>query len=1015
MSSQFAQRREGWGQAAMVGAQPDQVPDGLFWRLVPPAGRLLSGPVVVRDHLVDEYEYLGIDNGISASRPGQPWQITPEQPLLLSVAEKPDWMTGWVDLAAEGRLRVAVIAEETAPNGVPIELTARDEPPYRLAGSDITRVLVTGEGEVQRVVARRIVRWASRRGRILDVADLDPEAAAALGDGYLPGAASEPAVDRVARCAPLAAQPYLARSPWPGWQPGDEVDRVADLVRTRDQIIDWLAKAGTGLLAGRPNPDLVQDVGGGQALRYPVLSALGIAATDPGVARWLARQGMTAERGESWDGDHPAMVVAMAPIIALRTLLLPVQTDREVEELYESAAPGVLARLREVADRIPVPRIGLGGNQIRRRWTVDLVQIAMPLVPDCPPALALPPQPVVADTAIWAAGDGSAPDGEAAPDRAWEATIRLPGTAHHGQVSFERLGLQPGEPERETMHDHEPDSPMAHPLIAAWPAPTGAPTPRDATLRGRVPLGAAEAAPVRWRLRFGDWMGRWSDAGEVTVTPPGTPPPPTPTVRGTLVRGPLAPGVAPASSGLIHYEVTMPIGAVLGGLPVAGVHLEVDGVAIALTRGVPTAHSVPWTADVAAPATVPGEQRTVSAQAWSTDSAGTTSSTPHPGCRVPCHDPRPVPAPTVSPRLVATSRPGPDPEAAVRVAVRLPGAGYCRFHTAPEAVVRSTLGLSGSGFRTLPRAQRAAQLLAAGNPPAQGFTELAVVEVGPDGWARATLTVPSATSDLIVLRAVPVTATVDAYGAKAHGAQTPIETVPPTYLVVPSDEVPPLPRVTATVLGPGRLQITIRVSGVDPGTAGRLPGSLQARLVEAVEGTDPHYWPEITAVDLEPDGTGTHLAELNLGVPPWSRLRLAAAVRFAAEATTVPGADLIDDPDLVTALAQGDLIAAPWGPLAAPVPVEVPGTEPDLSSEVDQTAVTITVDQAPDPAAGSLPFAALIYREGPDGALLESAAEEQTVSVGAESFVLPAGPGAMSVVLRDPFGRTREAVPILGG
>lgn len=1036
MSSYLAVHDEGYAEAALIRhgrpvPSDDRVPEGVHWRIIPPAGVLPAGPVVVCDSPIDGTESRDVrsDRGTTG-----PWDVDEDHDLLLTVDSAPDQMTGWFGVQADGRVRIAVVAERTAPNGEYIEITARDLDPDQgmcvVAASDITRVRVTGRGTVIEMWASSVPRERDWTGDVLDIAALDPDAADAMGGAYAPpNVAFESARDRVLRAAPDRPVPYAPRQPWPEYTADDEVARVAQLVDEADAIRRWLRVAGEAILAGRRG-EVVQEVGGAQALRYPVASALGVAAADPGVARWLARQGLFTDTPPRWDRG-PAMAVALVPMIVRRAPVF-VHPAPGLEEVYESQVPGALDELRARAADIPLPaefrphRFGRtdrfdpldpfgGGNRLLRpRWVVDLVQLPMPLTLDGSPALPAAPTPVRSGPPTWTLPASVA----VTPQRTdgWEQTIALRGTAPFGPVSFVQVASEPGEPERVTMHDRVSED-AARPLLAGWPQPTavGLPPRTDAVLRGRVPVATpADARAVTWEVQLGDWTGRWGEPGRVVAEPPLPAPPVPPVLRATFARLSAA-GSAPASPGTIHIEVVVSPTTAAGSLPLGAVHLQIDGADIPLpTPDVTTGHAT-VTHDHPAPSTVPGEERVVHIEAWVTDAAGMSSPSPNPTADVAAADARALPVPSVSPRLVMTSRPGPASDVAVRLSARAtPGAAFYRFYTAPEQVVRAAVGLTLGDFRSDPRPVRAAALLAAAaRPPRKGFTLATTAEV-VGGVATGLLTLPSATADLVLVRAVPVTAVLDAYGKRAEGVEADVATVACTYLAVPTADVPPLPCLTAEVVADGgarEVAVTVTVSGIPSSMLRRMPGAIEARLVESIDGADPHYWPEIATVPLVAQPSGSHAAITRLPVPTWARVRLAASVRFAAESTTVPGADVVVDPDLFTAAAQPDAVISPWGPLSAPISVDVDGPEPAVTSVAEPAGVAVTVTGLPPAAGGSSPFTAVLYRADAFGALTESPPHHPVTGEAPSFSVDPAG-AAAAVVLVDPFGRPRAAVRV---
>jgi hypothetical protein len=1048
MSDQLADRSAGFAEAAHVGPGmlahgDDRVPWGIHWRIIPGRNQLPLGPVVVRDW-PDQPTVR--DSGVVTDRPELPADVTPDSPLLITVRRTDGRMAGWVQVRGTGTLRVAVVAPSLAPNGVPIEITARDQEPWFVASADIERVRVTGDGTVNEVVVWDTTRTALEtlgRDSVLDVASLDVGLAEAGGVYALPFAGAEAPDDRVRRIAPTVPVPYSPRQSWPGWSSDDELARVMDLVGRADSVVDWLTHAFDATASGQlGGASLEQDVGGGQAIRYPALAALGVASADPGVARWLARCGMFENPGPQWASGEPSMAVAMVPTLKLVTRLRLGQPPRSLnpaETLYDEVLGGGYRALLKRVAQIPVPpprRFGKheadggfpndgGGAGIPKRtsWEVDLLQLPMPLVLDAAPAIPLKPRPRILGGAAWVSSEAAV-----GPDSGrtvgWERTVAAGGVAHYGPVSFVRLGLAPGEAARETMHDHQPGSDVASPMLFAWPEPKqpGTPPVGDATLRGRVPVESpAEAKVVRWEIALGDWIGRWGDPATVDVDPPAPARPAPPTIRAVFVRTAVD-GTAPASPGTVRVEIDVPEATAPGALPLLALALTGDGVSVPVelpAAGVTPARSVHLHV---VPPSVPGDTRRLRFETWVEDASGAESD--RVATEVQADDGRPVPPPIVAPRLIVTGRPGPAPDVAVRLAVRaVAGAAYYRFYTAAESTVRARVGLpTGAAFRATPRALRAKELLDRGKPPRDGFT-LALTEpvVRATGMATGVLALPSGTSDIVLVRAVPVTGGVDAYGEPAEGVEAPVGSVDVAYLIVPTDEVPPLPRVSAEADGPGRATVTVEVSGVPAGIVGRLPGRIEARIVEAIDGADPYYWPEVGRLQLEAGGAegdgrqGRFASSVSLDVPFWSRLRFSASVRYAAEPTVLPGADIIDDPDLTAGGPQPDLVVPPWGALAAPVTVDVPGPEPTVRSESDGAELRVIVEGLPAVGSGSGAFTAIVYQSSDGGALTESSRHD--LGQGGDQVVLVSRDGraaaeATAVVLVDPFGIGRTPVMI---
>ncbi|UWF77776.1 hypothetical protein [Microbacterium neungamense] len=994
--SVLADHTRGYAEAAhLVAGLPshgdDRVPEGVHWRVIPASGTVPAGPIVVCDAAADPSM-----TGIRTDRPGDALgDVAPGRALLLLIDVPPDRMAGWVRIRGEGRLRVAVIADRLAPNGADIEITARDEEPWIVASSDIARVRVTGEGRVHEAEALHIPRDTGRPLEVLQIASLDTAVIDRLDGCYAyPQAGADTSTERVLAGAPLVPLPYAPRHPWPEYTADDELRRVAELVEREGIVLDWLHKALAAALGDESSRYLAEAVGADQELRYSPAAALGVAAADPGVARWLARQGMLPAPPARWQEDRPSLAMALMPVI------VPGQAPERTElaEVYDEVLGGGLSSLRDELARRASPEAPL---------SVEVLALPMPLVLGAPPALPLTPQLRVFGRAEWTVERAAC--AELARTTGWEQSIALGGTAPFGPVSLVRLRRALADPERTTMHDAE--GPVASPLLPAWPQPAapGVPPAGDATVRGRQAVASpGEAVPARWEVRLEDWMGRWGDPAEIEVAPPSPALPAKPVLRATFVRTPVT-GEAAASPGVVRVELVIAPPSAPGALPVTAASVRIDGAPVALTLPDLSAGTGIAVHEHVVPATLPGQSRTIRVEGWITDASSADSPHADPAV-ITASDARPVPVPTVSPRLLPAGRPGPAPEVAVTLSIRaVEGAALYRFYTASEGTVRAQFpGLDSTAFRNRPRAVRAQELLARGLPPREGFTLAQAVPVVA-GTATATLLLPSASSDLVLVRAVPVTGALDAYGKIAEGVEAPPHTVAPAYIVVPSVEVPPVPRVAAEVDDGGTVTVRVEVSGVPANTLARLPGALEARLVEAIPGTEPFYWPEVKTLTLVDAGSGVFSGSAPLSAPRWARIRLAASARYAAEDMVVPDADIVLTPDLTASGGAPDDVVSPWGPLSAPVTLDVPGAEPSIRSEASAAGIRVSVDGLPLIAQGSSAFTAVVYREGADAALIEY--EQREVSGETAEFDVPGG-AAAAVALRDPFGAARPPVRV---
>lgn len=987
MSNGFVTRDVAAGFAAHLPAgrrTDDDVPDGVYWQVSSASG-WIAGPAVLLPCVGATTVGLAT---VGSDRPGnQLGDVTPDRPLTIFVDCPDAEMAGWMRLQTSGDLRLAVIAAESTPSGEVVELAAWADEPHWVAAADLRRVRVTGTGQVWEVAVYTVSRGGVEFGDPLEVASLAPDVIDRLAPVYARSrAGAEDPSDRILAAAPKRALPYSLQQPWPGYQPGDELARVRDLTEGPDGMVDWLVRASIDRWSGTAGSLLSQDVGGGQQLRFPVEAAIALGGSDPGVARWLGRAGVVPPWAQFWHDQEPTLAAVLVPTLA-PGWSHPVDFDSS-ERRYDDALGGGYTEMRERVAQIPRTRRGLS-------WGTAVQVVPLPFLPQLPPALPRQPRLAPVRQSTWTVDDQSRTDG-------WERTIALQGCAPTGPVSFVQLAA---DGSRTSLHAPVAD-PTAAPLLPATPAPAtpGVPPLNDPSLRGR-PRAAdpAAATSVTWEVQLEDWMGRWGPAATITLDPPAPARPATPTLRATLVRQSVS-GNAALSPGLIHLEISVARASGPGVLPLAGVDLECDGAVRTLPVAATGGQVV--TFDFVVPPTVPGGGDSHTFQARVADiAAGQSDWTSIVAVRA--DDARPLPVPTVSPRLVVAGRPGPASEVELQVRVRAPaGAAFCRIYRADESVVRARLGLP-AGYQGRPRGVRAAEVLAAGLPPRNGFALTTTVPVA-GGWAQASLHLPSAAADLILVRPVFVTGSVDGYGQVAEGVESPVEKVAPAYVIVPSTDLPPLPQVRVTPTEEGKVEVAVRVEGSPAATLSRLAGPLEARVVEAIPGQQPFYWPEVGIVTLVGDGGGVFTGTLRLDVPGWTRISLAAAVRYAAEPVTVPGADIVVDPDLVAVGAQPQLVVSPWGPVGAPVSADVPGPEPVLDFVADGADWQVSV--SPLPAARAQPgFTALVYAADADGVLLPA----QTVAVDASSDSFAVAGGAVaSVVLVDPFGTARDAVPV---
>ncbi|BDZ54038.1 hypothetical protein GCM10025870_11110 [Agromyces marinus] len=405
--------------------------------------------------------------------------------------------------------------------------------------------------------------------------------------------------------------------------------------------------------------------------------------------------------------------------------------------------------------------------------------------------------------------------------------------------------------------------------------------------------------------------------------------------------------------------------------------------------------------DVPAPDTSPGGSTTMRFTAVAVDVDRASSS--EASVSVVVADPRPLPALRIGPRLMPTSRPTADPEVSITLtASGVPEGGSVRFLFANETAVRAALGLPTQGFRDTPRYERAEALRQAGGGPQRAYSAALPHPVGAvGGRATATLRFPAGSNDLILVRALPVAMSTDAAGIVKETASTPFAATRPAFVAVPTSDAPGLPRISAGAT-PGR-RITVDVAVPHVRTARFGGGSVEARIVQVVEGMPPAFWPEVATLVLDRRRGDEWTGRITLPAVEWARVGLAASVRFPAEPLLAPGA-VASRGDLVASgpAAAEPAMRAPWGPVGAPAWLELRGRAPRVHATVEADGRwRVEVSDLPPARDGSPGFAAELYR-GASALVLDSV---HALDAALPSFTAGPFPGdAAAVVLVDPFG-----------
>jgi hypothetical protein len=1021
--SAFGSAAVALGEAAdIIAADDDSVPDGLYWRITPGgAVELPAGPVLLRHFAVDATP-VGVIDTSTGQPPAAGRPVSPDAAVLLLPQSPPGALICWAHLQADGDLRVAAISGRVAVGGAFVELGARTQAPYDVAGHDIAGLVVSGAGHIIEATF-----YALPSDFTADTGDIpgSPQVHAPPDDviprhGYVvPGNAAS-WKERVALAAPRRSVPYALTDPNGNWSPDDELGRAEQIARAGDSVADWLHIAYDALGSGARGTIAGATGAPGQAYRVvasqAAAAALAVAALDPGIGRWLGRSGMLAHGMVK--AQWHAVLVATVPLHVYTDSLPPGVTVTRVaadDFVYDDriAGNGGFANLlQEVATWKPHPRFGAPD--------VLLAHIPMPYVVATTPARPVrpaldraPAEPAVAST--------SAPRWAPDPPRRWEQTIAIgdrPTSAYalHGPIPRAPVALVRTDPDPASLHPVVDGTGLAAPLVPGWDDAAGM-----STLSGSQPVAdGAQAVPVSWSVTLSDWIGRWGDPAGIALSAPAPPAPAPPTIETGLGRSATPAGVAAASPGQVHVTFRVPPKTLPAALPLQQITWAVDGTAqppldLAGAAIEPGSAALLVSAQFPAPPTVPGQHRTIAVTAQVEDSAGTASDTAR--AELDASDTRALPAPTVAPQLLTTSRRAAEATVSVTLTVRAPGDGAYRFYLASEAALRTAAGLAAEP--TASRAVRAQQLLEHAGATARQASMLALSDPAPvrNGLASARLDIPAGTIDVLAVRAVPVTAEVAPSGRVVRdGVEAPFTSVPPAFIVVPYDDVPPTPQLTLTAGAPEPtstpVTATVTVRGVQAGVLGRYAAEpMQARIVEASTDGDPWFWPQLATAPLTQSSSDPSVftADVTVDVPAWSRAGLAVAVRYPPEDTVVPGVGVVDQPDLTAAGPQGPRIDSPWGPLSVPAWVAVRGPEPAITATADPlSGIRIDVTGLPVLAPAAPTFRLILYGSAAGGSGMLEHLAEQAVTADAAEVIVGAGVVAshpkLVAVLVTPFG-----------
>ncbi|TQM37014.1 hypothetical protein [Pseudonocardia cypriaca] len=847
-------------------------------------------------------------------------------------------------------------------------LLQRSAWPYTLGASRITRLRITGHGQVVGVRGVDATTFTAERALVGLVSALPvPDSR-----WYTGGISPDEALDRAAQAGPTRTGP-LDRGVDVQLGYDDEFTRVRALTgidRTGPHALLQAAHLHGDLPARhRTQVDLPDDRRPAQA-RFATVEALLTGAADPGVARWLGLLA-TDRVDEDLDPERPYAWVS-AGYWAL-------DPDRPVTKAPRTALGDVLATM---ADPYSYPP-----------WTSQWTRLVRAAFPDVARVLAELPGHVVVQPMVAPVGLGAVSDPPATPDpvlagpATWEdrdhygRRLRLRGPTS-GAVAFARgsLGLNeriltggPGLDERG---------------LILLPGRADGPGGTEGAL---ADTGIPADEPVTWLVATADEFGRWSEDGRVSAEPPDRPELPAPVVEAAFVPATELPPTGSVVPGTVSVQVAVPTALGPGTLPVTDVEVVV--------HGRPPDHVAPAelvAASYDAPETGVGGTVRVPVTVRFHDERGPGPAT---STTVSVRDPR-RPAPlVVGPAVLWAARP--DPTGTAELALRLPAqqAGWTyHVYLAEETALRRTLGLPLDRDRN--RAQRAKEIAdAAGRIGDRSPFTLAATVTG----VRFATALPGAVRTLRFVRAVPVTPA----GREADFAACPLVPV-----AVPGPDRPPSPALTVAANGPD-LRLVLTVHGIDRRTLDRLhPGAPpRYRLRRATAGTgDPLYVPVTDTGELAPAADGAWTAVVPArGLAPFVRYT------WQAEACLPPEIALAAAPRPSTVLPErgepGDPAPSPWSTPSVPVQGMVTAPIPPLDARATLPGPTLTLRAAPVAAPDAVGAWRLrVWRRGADGALTPLDPPNGDGWAVTSSDLTLTDPGwageAYALQLVDPLGRT---------
>lgn len=876
---------------------------------------------------------------------------------------------------------------ELTPLG-PSIVQHRSAAPYQLAGSQIERIQVSGNGVVRGVTwldAMRLQRHQPKRWKLWALPHDDAPRYLSI-----PNAQGE-AKDRVAQGAPLrealydapAATPFTA--PPIGDPPGQETNRVfprfsGELEKAVDRLVSDLSRPAAELSEAVAVFDEISGNPVG-TINLNLMNAVQMAALDPGMSRLLGFADVDPEVrtfaagtlvlywiDSWWDGDGFD-----------RKSLLGQLFGRSVPQA--TGDPEVFHRS---FDRPPPERTG----RLLNLGTI------VPLIAGVPPNR--PTRPGLAALRSGAWNTELLP-----PAAARQVTLPLSGLVAANQLAFARVEVSGPL----ALHERGPDGGNLPVSAAVLP---------DATAPGQGELYDRMGPPdaTDYRVAQADWFGRWSEWAQGLVAAATRPRPPRPVPEMFYSQPPLPDPMHNAPlSGSIRIRVGVPQPRQLA----PGSRL-IDALEVTLNGGPVEIIALPGGAEIDVVRTGPALPRcgvgAITLTCRWRDTAGSFSdASPEIGRDI--RDPRP-PAAVVLPEILAYgSRADVTGKSRIQLAwTGSPGQSATRIYYSDETTLLTSLEREGGATLAIRTA-----IAAAPNPAARAaifvankarFGKSRFEAVNPDGFTASAFEhrVSGSLRVLVFYRVVPVSA-ANVEGPFGDSAMVPFG--------IPNSGPPATPLLTVKPImeaGIAQAAIHIRVpQGAVVASQFRLRRSaVESRVVErmpvALTGPVPAF-----AVGAGPEAMQEVVTFRDLGgselkapdpLKPWTAYSWAVEVRGAPE--------------------PGSSVAGEWSPPSAPVTTAIIPSEPPAAPADGQwDGADIISFSHPDALVGGSigAYAIDLYREEPGQPLtfLKVLSADANASAGGRDpdrsgrfrFDLGAPPASGTLfraMITDPAGRT---------